>query len=232
MEVGFEFTCGKRITSNLLYTSDHHLFQCCKKKPTGGVYSCYVKQCSAKVNLDGNKCVYHPEHSAHCHEVQTSTYNTFKTEQAIKDRCKLEPKKPRVIYNEECVNDTGNDVQYDKRRRHLHRIQSNKIPKSPNTTAEVLLYFALELISIAFGKTQDKANVFYSETVNLKNFGYSIFVSENFLNNLPSIRNYRIDGTFKCVPRGPFKQLLIISVDMGNHVRPSLHIFNKMFAEQ
>lgn len=187
---------------------------------------CYVKHCSAKVIVtDDKKCFYDAEHSLHCHGIQTSTYNDFKTEGAIKTRCMLEIMKPKEIYNEELRKNGESSVQFQKRKRNFNRLQSDKIPKSPLTMVDVLLYFALELISNTFGKTEDNGNLFYWETVSLKNFGYSIFISEKILLNLPAVRRFRIDGTFKCVPNGPFKQLLIISVDAGNHVRRYICIF-------
>lgn len=94
---------------------------------------------------------------------QLSTYNNFKIEGTMKTRCASEAKKPKEIYNEECRKKGENRVQYYKRKRHFNRLQSNKIPKSPTTMAGVLLYFALELITNAFGKTIDEKNIFYWE---------------------------------------------------------------------
>lgn len=213
MEVQFEFTTGKQKSSKLLYTSDRQLFRIRRKNRIGDHYDCYVNSCSAKVIVTDNRCFYKKLNYKHTHAHQQKIYNQFKFEATLKHRSVHDKKPPRVIYDEECLTqkDTSSDIQFEKRRRHLNRLKSKGIPANPKTIDDVEFYFRNEEIVSTFG-------MLHWKTVVRSNFGYSIFIVPSILEDLPDVRNFRIDGTFKGVPRGPFKQLLIINVDRNDHV--------------
>lgn len=212
MQLKYEFTVGKKLTSSLLYTSDKQLFRIKHKNGTGDHYQCYIENCSAKVVIRNNKCFYETNH-IHSHAHQQATYNLFKLEAALKRRCINERKRPREIFSEECAQqeDVSGGIQFEKRRRHYNRIQSRRVPANPKTMDDVKSYLLNEMVTDVIG-------VLHWKTVSRKSFGYTIFANSSILNDLPTIRRFRIDGTFKCVPRGPFKQLLIISVDVVDNV--------------
>lgn len=221
MEVNYMFTVGKKITSRLLYTSDYQLFRIKHRNHVGDHYNCYVKHCNAKVIVSENKCFYKEMSSNHTHGNQKSKYETFKVEANLKIKCSIGKKRAKSLYNDECFKhqDIASDIQFEKRRRHYNRLQSEGIPPNPKTMDEMQSYFANEKVLEAFQETKHtQPTLFYWKTVNLKAFGYTVFVSLSILNHLDEIQRYRIDGTFKEVPKGPFMQLLIISVDTGKHV--------------
>ncbi len=223
MEVNYVFTEGKKITSKLLYTSDDHLFRLKNKYRSSDHYNCYVEHCSARVIIKNNKCFYEQSKTKHVHGSQKSTFDKFKLENTLKKRVKATNKPPRILFNEICLENSeiSHNLQYQRLKRTCNRIRSTGIPPNPKTMADVVKYFQSEKVLQTFGLTLHKLpTMFYWKTVNLKAFGYSIFVSESILNALPDgKRSFRIDGTFKGVPKGPFMQLLIISVDYLNHVR-------------
>lgn len=67
----------------------------------------------------------------------------------------------------------------------------------------------------------NKDKPFYNCTVIEDNFQYTIFSSGNLLERLatmPAQRSYHVDATFKVVPNGSYKQLMIIHVAYNEHV--------------
>lgn len=91
------------------------------------------------------------------------------------------------------------------------RQQRNELPKNPTTIDEVKSYFENEVVLGKLGKSMHKEpKLFYQFTVVMDLFSYIVFASQTILERLPAVLNLRIDGTFKVVPAGPFKQLLIV----------------------
>lgn len=191
------------------------------------------------MKIECNQCFYVNGRSNHTHSNQESKYKEFKLEKTVKLRCENENNKPRDIFNEECAlnQEAGDNLQYAKRYRNYKYHQSKGIPKDPKSLLEVKNFFDNEEVLKRFSETLNaqKPHKFYQETVITPYFGYIIFSSEAILNDLPEIRQIRIDGTFKCVPRGPFKQLLIISYDYSDHVstkiRAKIIIFEYVLLE-
>lgn len=215
--LGYEITAGKKAGTTLIYTSDHHLFNLKSKvKTSHALYVCHINYCSAKIKIEDNQCSYIT--STHIHGTQEGTYEEYKLNDKIKTRCNKEMKRPREIYDEECAKSSV-PLQYAKRKRTYQIHQRKGIPKNPKTIDDVKSYFEQEEIKERFGKSlHDKPTMFYKETVITALFAYTIFCSEIILQNLPTIRQLFIDGTFKVVPSGPFKQLLIIGIELDSHV--------------
>ncbi|KAJ6642696.1 hypothetical protein Bhyg_07650, partial [Pseudolycoriella hygida] len=166
--------------------------------------------------------------STHIHGVQEAAYNEFKLNDRIKNRCKVNKNAtPRVVFNEECQMDrkSSKNIQFGRRQRTYQRCQRQGIPRNPKTLDEIKTYLEQEEVLNRIGKTLHcEPKMFYQQTVITALFAYCIFASESILTNLPAILNMRIDGTFKVVPAGPFKQLLIICVDVSGHSFPLFYV--------
>lgn len=232
--LGFEFTVGKKIGSKLIYTQDCHLFNVkYKNSPSSSRHVCHVNNCPAKIQIENdNQCRYIT--SNHIHGTQEAAYEEYKLNNRIKERCLTEKKRPIELFDEEC-SQSSLQLQYAKRQRTYQRHQRKGIPKNPKTVDEVRNYFDQDEIRTKFGKTlhKDGPLPFYKDTVITLMFSYVIFCSESILQNLPSVRRLFIDGTFKVVPAGPFKQLLIIGIEYDGHVsRFNLNLLKIMSQEK
>lgn len=221
MDLDYEWTVGKKINSKLVYTNDKHLFRISSKAQSGVIYMCYVTGCSARIKIANDTCSYMAGKSAHIHGSQELSYEQFKLECAMKQRCSKEKKMPQEIYNEACGKnqEVGDTIQYAKRARSLTFHQTRNIPKNPKTVEEAKAFFENVEIMNTIGKTLHKdSKQFHCETVITRSFAYQIFASLTILLNLTDNVRARVDATFKVVPKGPFKQLLIFSIDIENHV--------------
>lgn len=221
MDLNYEFTNGKRINSKLVYTSDRHLFKKSSKNDLREYYNCYVFGCKARIKIENDKCSYVQDNVKHVHGSQDLTYEQLKLETKIKSRCASEKKRPKEIFDEECLKNqkVSSEMQFSKRSRSLVYHQTQKIPKIPKTIAEVKSFFENSEILRTLGVTLDEEpKTFFYETVITSNFAYQIYFSEKILEFLPLNLKMRIDGTFKVVPKGPFKQLLVINIEFRDHV--------------
>lgn len=221
MELSFEIIAGKKAGSKLLYTSDKHLFKI-KVKPAHWLCDCLIKDCPAKVKIVNNRCSY--INSNHIHGTQQSVYAGLCVTDKVKKRLAIEKKTPREIFNEErSARSDASHLQFAKRQRTFQHHQRKGIPKNPTTVEEMKNYFEQEEIVSKFGHTKhEEPKKFHHATVITAMFSYVIFASEMILGNLPQIRRLLIDGTFKVVPAGPFKQLLVISIELHGHVSCSV----------
>lgn len=61
---------------------------------------------------------------------------------------------------------------------------------------------------------------FYRGTVACQTHGFFVFASENTIKVLDTLpkRLYHADGTFSVAPQGAFKQVLVIHIEIRNHV--------------
>lgn len=220
----FEITAGFKVNSKLLYSADKQLFQKTSEKNSTSYYKCYVENCSAKIKLDTGAlcCSYIDGSSIHTHGTQEYSYNLFKVDNKMKIRCSTEKKRPRDIFDEECVmnQEATQNMQYAKRHRTFKYHQKNGLPQNPKTLEDVKAFFEDSDIMTKIGQTLHTTDpkLFYQDTVITPTFAYAIFSSEAILANLPVNRSVRIDCTFKCVPKSPFTQLLILQIDCSNHV--------------
>lgn len=217
MELSFEITSGKKAGSKLLYTNDKHLFKI-KTKPAHWLCDCLVTDCPAKVKIVNNRCTYIM--ATHIHGTQEAMYAGLKLTDKVKQRCAIEKKTPKEIFDEErSALPDASDVQFAKRQRTFQTHRRKGIPNNPKNVEEMRDYFEREEIKAKFGQTKHEIpKKFHHATIITTLFSYVIFASEMVLENLPDIQCLRIDGTFKVVPAGPFKQLLVISVDKNDHV--------------
>lgn len=147
--------------------------------------------------------------------------------------CQRKKKRPREIFDEESSK-SSLPLQYAKRQRTYQLHQRKGIPKNPKSVEDVKTYFDREDIRARFGELlhMDKPLPFYKGTVVTALFAYVIFCSDTILRNLPDIRRLFIDGTFKVVPAGPLKQLLIIGIEYDGHVSSISFNLLKIMSQQ
>lgn len=220
-KMDFLITPGKRINSKLIFC-ENHLYSYKSTEKSVDYYECY-KKCGVRIKIENGKCHYvNVEKRVHSHGSQDDVYKKLCLENTMKIRCSVENKRPRDVFNEEVNSHqaSGSDLQYSKRRKTLKYHQNKGIPKNPTTLDEVKEYFEAQEIIKKFSTTLNEIDPrpFYQGTVIKPNFAYMILSSELILTDLPIDLKIRIDATFKIVPKGPFKQLLIMSCDHLDHV--------------
>lgn len=219
----YEICAGFKINSTLLYSSDKHLFQKSSDNNSVSYYACYVEGCKSRIKVTSAvNCSYTVGASTHIHGIQEKTYLRLQSDHTLKIRASTENKRPREIFDEECGSnqEATADMQFAKRHRTMRYHQRKGIPRNPQTLAEVKEFFDNRDVMDKIGSTlhAKEPRLFYQHTVIRANFAYVIFSSESILANLPDSRTIRVDCTFKCVPKSPFKQLLILQTDHLNHV--------------
>lgn len=109
--------------------------------------------------------------------------------------------------------------------RTIQRHRQRKHPPSPKTLEDVKAVFENESVLHTYGQTKSllHSKPFF-KTVHIgKNFGYCMFASDRCIElmeqRIPTNeRKFYIDATFKVVPTGGFKQLLIIFVELYKQV--------------
>lgn len=120
--------------------------------------------------------------------------------------------------------------------RNLRRCKLNSFPSSPINGTGVIEAFRMQNVNQSFGLSRhDVPNQFYKGTSVQKNFECTFFASESIINNITANipkgkRHYFLDATFKVVPFGSFKQLLILYVEyIGKVLLMSFHSFKYIF---
>lgn len=110
-------------------------------------------------------------------------------------------------------------LNYNKMKRGLQKITNKIFVKSPKSALEVTEAFRKENIWNEFGVTKgDEHLPFFKACIQKDDFEYCIFSSDKIINLIqefipPGKRMYLVDATFKIVPQGCFKQLLIIHIN-------------------
>lgn len=108
--------------------------------------------------------------------------------------------------------------------RTLRRYKSNTFPSSPMNGAGVMEVFQRANVNEAFGCSRhDKPTQFYKGTQLKADFENTFFASEQIIEmiktNIPINRHYLMDATFKIVPIGSFRQLLVLYIEYIGKVR-------------
>lgn len=104
-------------------------------------------------------------------------------------------------------------------KRGLQKLTNKIFVKSPKSALEVTEVFKKTDIWNQFGVTKgDEQLPFFKACIQEDDVKYCIFSSERIINIIkefipPHKREYLIDATFKIVPQGCFKQLLIMHVN-------------------
>lgn len=130
-----------------------------------------------------------------------------------------------------CRNQDGTKhLVYSRLKRTLERLSSRTFLKSPQTPLEVIESFQTEFIWKNYGLSRDKKHPrpFFKACISEAEFSYCIFASEAIMEGITENinvgqRRYLIDGTFKVVPVGCFKQLLVIYIQ---YLDEQVNIFN------
>lgn len=110
-------------------------------------------------------------------------------------------------------------MDFDKKKRTLQRLKRGVLPKNPTSVEEIVAAFNDEAIAKTYGRTLHKDNnfAFYDGAIETKKYSFCVFSSKETVRlieeNIPmSEREILMDATFRIVPVGPFKQLLILYI--------------------
>lgn len=116
-------------------------------------------------------------------------------------------------------------------KRNLQYIVSKNLITSPTSALQIIESFNLEGVWTEFGLSKDKANPmhFFTACIIEEDFTFCLFSSLKTIelvkeNIQPAQRRYLMDATFKIVPKGCFKQLLVIYIEYFEEVRVKLFI--------
>lgn len=110
-------------------------------------------------------------------------------------------------YPTATINDT-------KHAHYINKLKIGKYPASPETPEEIVKIFENLKIKNKYGE--------YYKSTQLDKYAFTIFHSKNMVKRMKrSISDEReilIDATFRIVPKGPYKQLLIFYVAYKKNV--------------
>lgn len=113
-------------------------------------------------------------------------------------------------------------LNFKTMKRNLNRIKNGPRPKIPENAAELTALFEDPDVFYKYGMNLNQTAPRYFATVVTDDYSFCVLQSNSVIEFVkshiePSLRNYLIDGTFSCVPRG-FYQLLVISIEYRNDV--------------
>lgn len=121
--------------------------------------------------------------------------------------------------------DEAKNISFPRIQRGLQNIVSKHLITSPKYAVQIIESFNLENVWSEFGLTKDEANPmhFFTACIIEENYTFCLFSSQKSINLVkeniqPSQRKYLMDATFKIVPKGCFKQLLIIYIEYFEEV--------------
>lgn len=105
----------------------------------------------------------------------------------------------------------------------MRRIKNLECPRAPNTCEEVINLFRSEAVMAKYDFNLRGSQRFYIGGEAMEGHDFILFASMDAIKLVqdhiaPSQRNYLMDGTFKIVPRGEFRQLLIIHIEWKSDV--------------
>lgn len=114
--------------------------------------------------------------------------------------------------------------------RQLRRIKNNCHAKPPKTCNEINSLLDSEEMMEKYGNNLSGTDRFYVGGED----DFCLFASKKSIelveeNIAPSQRKYLMDATFKIVPNGRFRQLLIIHIQWNQNVKHSFHNSNICF---
>lgn len=125
----------------------------------------------------------------------------------------------------------NSSLLYEDHERCLQQNRNHGVPKAPETVDEIREAISRSEIYDLYCKTdhQDGREIFLDHLYEGKDFSYCIFSSKKIIQHIeattqPNERRYLIDGTFKVVPFGSFKQLLIIHFARFGTVYPFIYV--------
>lgn len=97
---------------------------------------------------------------------------------------------------------------------YINKLKIGKYPTSPTSHEDVIHQFEDMDVKHMYGK-------YYKHTQNERDFAFTIFYSQKMIDRMKRISDSReilIDATFRVVPKGPYKQLLIFYMAYKNNV--------------
>jgi hypothetical protein len=110
-------------------------------------------------------------------------------------------------------------LEFTKMERNLRRCKLQSFPSSPLNAASVTESFQLGNVNRIFGQSRhDVPRQFYKGSLVKPSFECTFFASESIIEIIKTSipkgkRQYFLDATFKIVPFGSFKQILILYVE-------------------
>lgn len=114
--------------------------------------------------------------------------------------------------------------------RNLNKKKTSLYPTAPMTTQGLSNAFEDPNVMNKYGRSKiENAGVFYKGTVLHDHFNYSVFASPSIIAKIEELtdRHFHIDATFKVVPTGEFKQMLVVHINYDEHAFPFIYVLMK-----
>lgn len=106
----------------------------------------------------------------------------------------------------------------------MQRLKRGILPPSPTSVSEILSAYEIPDIFNVYGVSiHGNEYVFYNGAVETTQYSFCVFSSKKTCelierNIPPAERHILMDATFRTVPKGPFKQLLLMYIRKGKQV--------------
>lgn len=110
-------------------------------------------------------------------------------------------------------------IDYNSKKRTIQRLKRGILPRNPTTVDAIQKAFDDAKVMATYGHSLhvDKPFRFFDGTVETKDYSFCVFSSKATVQLIEkkieiSKREILMDATFRIVPVGPFKQLLILYI--------------------
>lgn len=117
------------------------------------------------------------------------------------------------------------DIDFKKYERTFQRIKKGSLPANPTTVAEIIAAFEKDSIMTSYGESLhvDKTYRFFDGAFEAPDHSFCVFSSKATIELVlekmtPAERHILMDATFRIVPIGPFKQMLILYIRKNKQV--------------
>lgn len=239
-EVNWKYVPGQRRGSRMIYSNDEDQIYKRNKKNADGTegWTCTTRNCSERITLHQNgKCFYSDTNKGHKHEKKANIQQVVDVKNEIKvEISKVETVASgssagavRKVFYSKVTSTSDIGISYKSMERGLLKIRNGTLPKSPKNCEEIINAYKVAYVIENYGMTireSDKPRtMYYKYTFESNEHSFCIFASDEIVaaikEHVPQdSRRYFMDATFKIVPMGIFKQLLILYAEFMGQIVP------------
>lgn len=229
--IRYEYVTGKRAGSKLLWLpAEGHMYKRHSVYKNKITYKCYEEGCPSRVLMSEDNVLTRND-KIHLHEDQNALYKELQTRaDLLKLVAEQKTTNIRSIFNGVMERNQDSSLKFNTVRRSLQRKRAGSMPPSPTSAAEILAAFDDPEIMETFGNSKhNESRPFFMTAYEEEKFSYCIFASKASIDLVHGYieekdRCFLADATFKVVPDGIFRQLLIVFVEYVDKVFPLVFV--------
>lgn len=131
----------------------------------------------------------------------------------------------QAIFSFHFFRNQNANIDFNKKKRTIQRLKRGVLPINPTCVDDIIAAFSKTAVYDTYGKSlhENEDYPFYNGAVQTSKFSYCVFSSRKtiaLIDKYISVdkRDILMDATFRIVPVGPFKQLLILYIRSQNKV--------------